>query len=65
MATDIFKNILLYVKYPSVSGIIAVMWIASTVLILTDAALPTNKIMLINSVATIIIAIVGFRVDKQ
>ena len=58
------KNLLVFVKYPSVSGIIATIWLGSTALIIYDTSLPIVEILFINAVASIIIGIVGFRVER-
>lgn len=58
------SNFLVFVKYPSVSGILAIIWIGSTFLIATNPELPITKMLVINTIASVIIAIVGFRVDK-
>ena len=58
------KNLLVFVKYPSVSGIIASIWLASTALILLDKTLPVVEMLVINAVASVIIGIIGFRVER-
>lgn len=55
----------LYVKYPSAAGIIAAIWIGSGIMILTDHTLPIFTMIQLNMVVSIIIAFVGFRVDKR
>lgn len=59
------KDLIVLVKYPSAAGIIATVWVASTILILSQPDLPIIAIVWINIIATSIIAFVGFRVDKQ
>jgi hypothetical protein len=56
-----FNEILLFVKHPYAAGIIAVQWISSTIMFATDTSLPIVQIVLINMLASFIIAIVGFR----
>lgn len=60
-----FKNILMFVKYPSVAGIIIAIWIGSGALILHDRELPILTMVIINLLASFIIGVVGFRVDKK
>jgi len=56
-----FNEILLFVKHPYAAGIIAVQWIASTIMFATDTSLPIVRVVLINMFASFIIAIFGFR----
>lgn len=58
------KNLLVFVKYPSVSGIIATIWIGSTILVVYDRSLPVIQILVVNAFASIMISMIGFRVDK-
>lgn len=60
-----FKNILLFVKYPSVAGIIIALWAGSGVLMLNDKQLPILIMVQVNLLASFIIGVVGFRVDKK
>lgn len=60
-----FKNLLLYVKYPSVAGIIGTIWIGSGILMLNDTSLPILTMVQINLVVSFIMGYVGFRVDKK
>lgn len=60
-----FKNILMFVKYPSVAGIIIAIWAGSGILMLYDKQLPILTMVQINLAASFIIGIVGFRVDKK
>ena len=59
------KNLLVFVKYPSVSGVIATIWIGSTVLIINDHSLPVVQILVINSIASVVIGTIGFRVERS
>lgn len=56
-----FSEILLFVKHPYAAGIIALQWISSTILFATNRDLPIVRIVLINMVASFIIALIGFR----
>ncbi len=60
-----FKNLLIYVKYPSVAGIIAAIWIGSGIMIFHDKNLPILTIVSINILASFLIGVIGFRVDKR
>ncbi len=60
-----FKNLFLYVKYPSVAGIIGAIWVGSAVLMVYDRQLPVLTMVEINLAASLLIGLVGFRVDKK
>ncbi len=60
-----FKNLFLYVKYPSVAGIIGAVWVGSGVLMVYDRQLPILTMVEINLAASFLIGLVGFRVDKK
>jgi hypothetical protein len=60
-----FKNLFIYVKYPSVAGIISSLWIGSGIMILHDKSLPILNMVIANIVVSFLIAWVGFRVDKK
>lgn len=60
-----FKNLFVYVKYPSVAGIISTIWIGSGILIIYDQKLPTFQMVVINMIASVIISLVGFRAEKN
>lgn len=60
-----FKNLLLYIKYPSVAGIIGAIWLGSGVLMVYDRQLPVLTMVEINLAASLLIGLVGFRVDKK
>lgn len=59
------KDFVLFVKYPYTAGIIAVIWIGSSILFAIDTSLPVVQILLINCVVTYLIALIGFRGSKQ
>ncbi|MBI3343148.1 hypothetical protein HY087_00475 [Candidatus Gottesmanbacteria bacterium] len=60
-----FKALLVYVKYPSVAGIIGAIWVGSGVLMVYDRALPVLTMVEINIAASFLIGLIGFRVDKK
>ena len=59
------KQLLFYVKYPAVAGIIGVVWIGTSILLINDHDLPIAKMVVINLVITTIIGLVGLRIDKN
>lgn len=60
-----FKALFVYVKYPSVAGIISVIWLGSGILILFDRQLPILHIVVLNSVISAFMGTIGFRVDRK
>lgn len=59
------RQLLLYVKYPSVAGIIGAVWVGSGMLMLSDPSLPILRMVQINLVVSFIMGFIGFRVDKK
>jgi hypothetical protein len=58
------NELFVYVKYPSTAGIIASIWIGSGILMLIDRDLPVLTMIPLNMGVSIIIAYIGFRVEK-
>lgn len=54
------KDLLLHIRYPYTSGIIAAMWIGTAFLAAIDRSAPIASMLILDSVATTIIAIIGF-----
>lgn len=57
-------NLINLVKYPWTAAIIAVIWLGSTVLIVLTRQLPVMQVVVTNMIISIIVALVGFRVEK-
>lgn len=60
-----FKNLIVYLKYPSTALIISVIWIGTAALIIYDRSLPVYKMVMINLGVSFVIGYIGFRVDKN
>ena len=58
------KDFLLFIKYPYTAGIIAVIWLGSAALLAFAEALDLIAVIIVDLLATIIIAIFGFN-DKR
>lgn len=58
------KDFLLFIKYPYTAGIIAVIWLGSAALLAIADNLDLIPVLVIDLLATIIIAIFGFN-DKR
>lgn len=52
------------VKYPWTAAIIGLVWLGSAALLVLDDQLPVLNIVVTNMVVTLIMAVVGFRVEK-
>jgi len=57
----VFSEIILFVKHPYAAGVIAVQWIASTILFALDRDLPIIRIVMFNMATSFIVAMFGFR----
>lgn len=58
------NELFFFVKHPYAAGIIAVIWIGSTIMYAFDRNLPIVTIVLLNMVASFIIAQLGFKTAK-
>ena len=59
------KDFLLFIKYPYTAGIIAVIWLGSAGFLALGNNLDLIPIVMIDLVATLIIAFVGFGDKKE
>ncbi len=59
------KELLLFVKHPYTAIIIATLWLGTAALIGIDRKLPITKMVLINMVASLVMATVGFKTKKE
>lgn len=55
------KVILFSTSYPYTTGIIAIMWLGSVILLKIDTNLSAEPIILVNVLLTLLIANIGFR----
>ncbi len=55
-----FKDVLLFVKYPYTAGVIATMWLGTAFLLAINSELDAINVVLINMGASCIIALIGF-----
>jgi len=56
-----FREFILFIKYPYTAGTIGVIWLGSAALLAIDKSLPLVGIVIINMLASVIIAAFGFR----
>lgn len=55
-----FKDFILFIKYPYTAGVIITIWLGSAALMAINGSLPAIKVVVIDMVATVIIAMLGF-----
>ncbi|MEO5627385.1 MAG: hypothetical protein ABIQ89_00655 [Candidatus Saccharimonadales bacterium] len=59
------KEFILFIKYPYTAGTIATIWLGSAVLLAINHELPIVAIVIIDMIASVIIAGVGFSSSKE
>ncbi len=55
-----FKDFILFIKYPYTAGVIITIWLGSAALMAINRGLPVIKVVIIDMFATVIIALLGF-----
>lgn len=55
------RDFVLFIKYPYTAGTIGIIWLGSAALLAIDRNLPLVSIVIINMLASVIIAGFGFR----
>ncbi len=55
-----FKDFILFIKYPYTAGVIITIWLGSAALMAINRGLPAIKVVIIDMVATVVIALLGF-----
>lgn len=60
-----FREFMLFIKYPYTAGTIGIIWLGSAALIAIESELPLVGIVSIDMIASIIIAGFGFRGKKE
>lgn len=56
-----FKDVILFVKYPYTAGVIATMWLGTALILGVSSKLDVINVMIINLIASSVVAILGFR----
>lgn len=56
-----FKEFILFIKYPYTAGVIGIVWLGSAALLAIDHNLPLVGLVIINMFVSIVIAGFGFR----
>lgn len=59
------KDFVLFIKYPYTAGAIGIIWLGSAALLAIDRQLPLVGIVIVNMLASIVIASFGFRGQNE
>lgn len=54
------KDILLFIKYPYTAGVIGTIWLGSAILMALSSGLNVASVVIVNMLATVILAAIGF-----
>lgn len=65
MLSNMFKDVILFVKYPYTAGVIATMWLGTAIILAINRQLDPINVVIINMAASCIIALLGFRGGKE
>jgi hypothetical protein len=60
-----FKEFLLFIKYPYTAGVIGVIWLGSAIMLAIDGKLPLVRVVTIDMLVSVVIAGFGFRGKKE
>ncbi|HMS31126.1 MAG TPA: hypothetical protein PJ984_01895 [Candidatus Saccharibacteria bacterium] len=60
-----FKEIILFVKYPYTAGVIATMWLGTAVILAINQDLDVINVVLLNMAASCVVALLGFRGGQE
>ncbi len=60
-----FTNLVFQVRYPYTAAVIAIVWMGTATLLAITPSLPVEQFVIINSVATIIVAAIGFTSPRR
>ena len=56
-----FKEVILFVKYPYTAGVIATMWLGTAIILGINSQLDVLSVVIINLIASSVVALLGFR----
>lgn len=59
------KSLVVQVRYPYTAAVIATIWFGTAALLAIDQSLPIERLVILNSVASIIIAVMGFSSPRR
>lgn len=58
-------SIVFQVRYPYTCAVIAIVWLGTATLLAISPGLPVQQFVIINSIATIVIAAIGFTSPRR
>jgi hypothetical protein len=59
------NNLLFQIRYPYTAGVIATIWLGTAALLAIDDSLPLKQLVISDCIASIIIALLGFRTPRR
>ena len=59
------KEFILFIKYPYTAGVIATVWLCSAAIMAIDRDLPIVRMVMLNMIVSVILAVFGFRGKKE
>lgn len=59
------KDFILFIKYPYTAGVIGTIWLGTAALLALNRELPVVRLVMIDMIASVIIAAFGFRGKKE
>ncbi len=60
-----FKEFVLFIKYPYTAGVIATVWLGSAALMAISDGIPGIRIVMLDMLASVVIAAVGFSGKRE
>ena len=60
-----FTSLIFQVRYPYTAAVVAIVWLGTATLLAINPELPIQQFVIINSIATIIIAAIGFTSPRR
>jgi hypothetical protein len=59
------KELVLQIRYPYTAATISIIWIGTAFLIAINESLPVTQMVILDSIASIVIALIGFPHQKR
>ena len=59
------KSLILQVRYPYTAAVIMTIWLGTAALLAIDPSLSIRQLVVLNSIASIIIAVLGFTTPRR
>ncbi|GAC1391155.1 MAG: hypothetical protein NVSMB46_02630 [Candidatus Saccharimonadales bacterium] len=65
MRNIMLKEFILFIKYPYTAGVIVTIWLGSAALLGINRGLPMVKVVIVDMLASVLIAFIGFGRNKD